>query len=1222
MQNKIVVIVGNDGSGKSSIVEVLNSQQSEFIAIERSMQSYEDLKREINVSQIDNLTLKNTFEERPKDITRDVTGYKVYWVLLDAKVNVIENRIKERPVKDKWETQKALHYFRYRFIELASYYGIPIIDTSFINKQKVVKKVIELMTDTAIYEEIRNSALCLYDYNYLIQHDLEEWLVKCAIDKFSKDLPQILNSGLFKDHNLTNVGEFERLEYFKRRMIARYLINKGLEVDDQGDERVVTIGGEFIIKFPRSYPLLKLRIEGESKKVFEFVTNNPYLKKSVFIVLKRTIYSHSMQATGEIEGLGEIRGRGSQIFLEMMWRNGLKHSYKSINTNGIIISKLVEPIPQTEIVVKKYCTGTDKHSFHNLYSTNAVLDTGEYSSGPYVRFDWRNPNHTLIADGKNVNDHLLYYLVEEYYGKERFFDLFLRDCTIAKPFGDKNISEEVLSNNVIDTKKTRESVLKMFLTTQYYFSQVGLEIQDVCYMLTKSGGMFWSEINQDCMRIKTDDNSEQFDKDIWRAGGSSSKDLIVKKWHAFNNLLMEYFNTHHFCDNELVHFNTIGYQTVAHDILSDNRLTLSSRYRQIFQNFSQGTGRRRVIVTMDLYNGKPVLVKSGKVIQTHSDGDYLQAFEKISIFPDILVVDLNGALGDLDNNRKIVKELATKYYIHSGGGLRTIADVQDVLASSARRIVVSSNIDEEFIDQIPKDRLIVELSINEKDEVLIHGRKTNTHVPITKHLARLASLSVEVISITFHQTEGHLSGIPREQITRLMSHFPRKIEKVIIAGGISTLDDLEFLWSFEKVIPQLGSALWSGRLSIGDVYTSMTRFDGEGRVPAIIQDKDGRVKGHAFMDSNAIIETCKTRQLSVGVNNSQHIIKMSHDCDGDTLLVTVDNTYPYCHNGNYSCFSLQTVIKANINTLKDHINSHRGNSYSGKMQSNPELALAKVMEEFWEVTTASSATEVDECADLIVHLLMYLNGKGISLDAILNELNARRWNPRLIKKIKNITSDRSENDVILAITPSKYTTKTDTFAETELGFKIIRPVGRDMKVCYEIIDKDKYQSYFGDKRVMLVTSRPKDMVWLMAFNRIDGAITYNTVVENFPKVYKTIYQIPDHDLRLALIKRKGDVIDPKEWKDNKALIAAEHIAHVHRYLVGCGFEENTFSLDRVIGSSEGYMVSTTKDRYSLCDAIVESGKTLDENGLEIWRVVLERGEVKIGLYMRGTNETC
>ncbi len=45
-------------------------------------------------------------------------------------------------------------------------------------------------------------------------------------------------------------------------------------------------------------------------------------------------------------------------------------------------------------------------------------------------------------------------------------------------------------------------------------------------MFNKSGSVVWSEINPDCMRVKTivtEDTRKDYDKDIWRAGGSSSK---------------------------------------------------------------------------------------------------------------------------------------------------------------------------------------------------------------------------------------------------------------------------------------------------------------------------------------------------------------------------------------------------------------------------------------------------------------------------------------------------------------------------------------------------------------------------------------------------------------------------------------------------------------------------------------------------------------------------
>jgi hypothetical protein len=49
-----------------------------------------------------------------------------------------------------------------------------------------------------------------------------------------------------------------------------------------------------------------------------------------------------MQITGEITNLGSIRACGSQIFLEMMWRNDLKHAYRSIKLSVILSMKSLQ----------------------------------------------------------------------------------------------------------------------------------------------------------------------------------------------------------------------------------------------------------------------------------------------------------------------------------------------------------------------------------------------------------------------------------------------------------------------------------------------------------------------------------------------------------------------------------------------------------------------------------------------------------------------------------------------------------------------------------------------------------------------------------------------------------------------------------------------------------------------------------------------------------------
>lgn len=771
----------------------------------------------------------------------------------------------------------------------------------------------------------------------------------------------------------------------------------------------------------------------------------------------------------------------------------------------------------------------------------------------------------------------------------------------------------------------------MFMVIQSYFSRVNLLIKDVCFMTNKKGELFWSEINQDCMRITTKDNNQnKYDKDIWRTGGLKSSEQILNKWNDFNNIFIQYFIKNKFHQTELLNYNQYFYKQEIQRILSNNQLKIPFNLRDLWLNI-YGKNTRRILVTMDMFNGQPVLVKSSQVCEIHNHGDYQKAIEKLSIFSDILVVDLDGAFGEKQTkNREIIKNLAQKYHIFTGGGLRTLEDIEDVLKSSVRRCVLASA-DDSLIDKIPKERLIVEISINEHNEVLIHGRQTNTHLNILTKINQLIQIGVHAISITFVQSEGHLSGIPRQQIRDLILQIPNEIRKIFIAGGISTLDDLEYLWSFSRVIPQLGSAIWKNKITIGNLFNAMTNFNEQGLVSAIIQDVNGPVKGLCYMNKQSIELTCEQRILyrysrklervimkGETSGDIQQIIKISLDCDSDALLITVDSKKPFCHTGTHSCFCLQTSIKANIATIAEHIKTKiNEDSYSGRMQRNPQLALAKVMEEFWEIMASDNKHKVAECSDLFIHFVMYLNGIGVTMEEIFNELNARRWTPKLLNQQKKII-EKKFNHIIIGITTAKYTNKTDQFAEQQLGIKIIRSTGRNLLVQPEIIDREKFSKYFGNDdniKLSLFTSKPKDMTWLLASKRVTHLITFEAVVKNYPTVYKVIHQVPDPTISLALICRKGAIIQPEEWThENKPLIAAEHVCHVARFFDQNNINSINYHLDRVTGSSEGFLINS--DKYLLADAVVETGKTLEENNLEIWKIIIPKGQVHIGLYGR------
>lgn len=383
------------------------------------------------------------------------------------------------------------------------------------------------------------------------------------------------------------------------------------------------------------------------------------------------------------------------------------------------------------------------------------------------------------------------------------------------------------------------------------------------------------------------------------------------------------------------------------------------------------------------------------------------------------------------------------------------------------------------------------------------------------------------------------------------------------------------------------------------------------------------------MNKESIELTCNTRKLyrfsrkhnrvmlkGETSNNIQNVISVFTDCDSDALLITVDSVKPMCHNGNFSCFPLQTFTKANLKYLADSIAKQKGKTtYSGIMQDNPGFALQKILEELIEIMASNEENITLECADLLFHLIAFINGiKGTSIEDVLNELNSRKHSVTLVNKvISHKVVD--PNVVTLGIAASKYSHKTDKYILDRLGVKIIRGEGRNMKVTFEIVDNNKYQQFFNNKKLEIVPLRPKDMGHMLTVKRLTHIVTYETVVGNFAEIYKSIDLIPDETISLCLIKRSEEIVDPTTWTEtNKGLIIAEHPILVSRFLNKLGLNPNVYHIDRAIGSSESILVNNSK--YHLCDAIVETGSTLVANNLEIQYTIMEKGKVMYGLYER------
>jgi phosphoribosyl-ATP pyrophosphohydrolase/phosphoribosyl-AMP cyclohydrolase len=191
---------------------------------------------------------------------------------------------------------------------------------------------------------------------------------------------------------------------------------------------------------------------------------------------------------------------------------------------------------------------------------------------------------------------------------------------------------------------------------------------------------------------------------------------------------------------------------------------------------------------------------------------------------------------------------------------------------------------------------------------------------------------------------------------------------------------------------------------------------GGGLLPAIVQDAaNGAVLMLGYMNREAL-EATLTRGRVVFFSRSKgrlwekgevsgHSLELEciyADCDRDALLVTARPSGAVCHLGTNSCFGDPELLVAEpssiLGKLESTIRERRElmpkGSYTARLLAGGVKSVAqKVGEEGVEVALAAAAgtdTEVvAEVSDLLYHVLVLLQARGLCLQHVLAELLAR-----------------------------------------------------------------------------------------------------------------------------------------------------------------------------------------------------------------------------------------
>jgi len=202
------------------------------------------------------------------------------------------------------------------------------------------------------------------------------------------------------------------------------------------------------------------------------------------------------------------------------------------------------------------------------------------------------------------------------------------------------------------------------------------------------------------------------------------------------------------------------------------------------------------------------------------------------------LIDLDGAILGERKNESIVKEIVKELSIpvQFGGGIRSLEDAMHFLDLGVEKIILgtlaikSPEIVEKLEEKYGKERIIIALD-SKQGYVAIKGWKKTTKIKATELAKKFESL-VEEFLFTNIDVEGKMGGINEKIIKEVISSTKAK---VIVSGGISSVEDVKKIKSLGAGGVVIGSALYTGKISfdilIGEV--NYHRFKSVASPPAL-----------------------------------------------------------------------------------------------------------------------------------------------------------------------------------------------------------------------------------------------------------------------------------------------------------------------------------------------------------------------------------------------------
>ena len=186
------------------------------------------------------------------------------------------------------------------------------------------------------------------------------------------------------------------------------------------------------------------------------------------------------------------------------------------------------------------------------------------------------------------------------------------------------------------------------------------------------------------------------------------------------------------------------------------------------------------------------------------------------------IVDLDGARAGKPVNLKVVEEIARAFdvQIQLGGGIRTAANVGEVLAAGVQRVILGSVAvkSPELVRQVCADygeRIVIGIDAR-GGEVAVEGWEKSGLVQVEELALRMKEAGASRIIYTDISRDGMLTGV---NVAATLQLADKSGLKIIASGGVRGMEDIQALQPLtehgvEGVI--IGKALYTGVISLKD----------------------------------------------------------------------------------------------------------------------------------------------------------------------------------------------------------------------------------------------------------------------------------------------------------------------------------------------------------------------------------------------------------------------